>query len=133
MSDARPPIPFFTDNDVADAVGKVLADAGHSVVRLRDFMLTDSPDPVIAAACREHGKLLLTHNIKHFKAIVKKYEVTKAQADTLCRIELGCEQHRAAERVAVALSVIEAEWRRLGEKKQGLRIFLGDGIIRLHR
>lgn len=96
-------------------------------------MLTDSPDPIIAAACREQGMVLLTHNVKHFRAIVKRYEVTKAETDRLCRIELGCRQHVAAERVAEALSVIEAEWRRLRRKKQGLRIFLGDGIIRLHR
>lgn len=77
--------------------------------------------------------VLLTHNVKHFRAIVKHYEVTRAEADHLCRIELGCAQHIAAERVANALSVIEAEWLRLGKAKQGLRIFLGDAIIRIHR
>lgn len=126
-------IPFFTDNDVPDTVGDFLRDSGHDVVRLREVMLTDSADPVIAAACREHGMVLLTHNIKHFRSIVKTYEVTRAESDRLCRIELGCEQFLATDRIKAALPVIELEWQRLGTVKHGLRIFLGNAIIRIHR
>lgn len=96
-------------------------------------MLDDSPDPIVAAACREHGMVLITHNIKHFKAIVKEYEITKAHADNLCRIELACRQIDALARVEAALGVIESEWIRLGDSKSALRIFIGDGIIRIHR
>lgn len=96
-------------------------------------MLTDSPDPIVAAVCREQGLVLLTHNIHHFKAIVKDFEVTNAQADRLCRIELGCQQYLAAERVKAELPLIELVWANLGDQKYGLRIFIGDKIARIHR
>lgn len=133
MTSQKVCIPFFTDNDVDNKVGDFLKDSGHSVVRLREVMLDDSPDPIVAAACREHGMVLITHNIKHFKAIVKEYEITKAQADHLCRIELACRQIDAVARMQAAIGVIESEWIRLGPTKEALRIFLGDGIIRIHR
>lgn len=132
MKRAESPIPFFTDNDVDDQVGVFLSDSGHSVTRLRDVMLHNSADPIVAAACREAGLVLVTHNIKHFKKIVKDHEVTNAEADRLCRIELGCRQFDAVERIKGALDVIELEWQRL-EKKAGMRIYVGDGVIRIHR
>lgn len=133
MTTGKPSIPFFTDNDVDNEVSDVLMDSGHMVTRLRDVMLDNSPDPVVATACREAGLVLITHNIKHFRKIVKDHEVSKSQADRLCRIELGCRQFEAVERIKCAMEIIEMEWQRLGKDKAGLRIFIGDGIIRIHR
>lgn len=96
-------------------------------------MLDDSPDPVVAANCREHGLVLVTHNVKHFRAIVRKHQVTHGEVDRLCRIELECRQIHAAPRVAEALAIIEAEWGRLGVEKRGMRISIGDSVIRVHR
>jgi hypothetical protein len=132
LSSKRPSIQFFTDNDVDDKVGDMLRDSGHEVWRLREIMLANSPDPIVAAACREQGLVLITHNIKHFRAIVKDYEMSRAETDRLCRLELGCEQIRAVDRVRAALDVIEAEWKRRIESEP-LRIYLGDSIIRIHR
>lgn len=126
-------IRFFTDNDVDDDVGRFLEDSGHSVVRLRDEMLANSADPVVATACREHGMVLVTHNVKHFRAIVKEHEVTKKEVDKLCRVELGCQQFEAVKRITEELPIIELEWERLGVTKSGLRIFIGDKIVRVHR
>lgn len=126
-------IPFFTDNDVDNKVGDILMAAGHQVTRLRDVMLDNSPDPVVAAACRAAGMVLVTHNIKHFRKIVKDHEVTRSETDRLCRVELACQQYDAVNRIKDALGVIEFEWARLGEEKHALRIYIGDNIIRLHR
>ncbi len=103
------------------------------MVFLRNVMIDSSPDPIVAAACREAGRVLVTHNIKHFRQIAKDYAVTRAETERLCRIELGCRQIEALPRMRDALSVIEGEWARLGSTKRGLRIFIGDGMIRLHR
>lgn len=92
MSRRKVIIPFFTDNDVDDALGDFLKDSGHGLVRLRDQMLTDSPDPVVAAACRENGWVLVTHNVRHFKAISQKEEHETGEPDRLCRIEMDCHQ-----------------------------------------
>lgn len=133
MRKPREIIPFFTDNDVDDDVGRLLEDSGHRVVRLRDEMLENSADPVVAAACRENGMVLVTHNVRHFRAIAKVHEVTKKEVDSLCRIELGCQQFEAVGRVAMELPIIELEWGRLGDTKNGLRIFIGDKVVRVHR
>ena len=133
MNKGTDPIPFFTDNDVPEEVGGFLEESGHSVIRLRKAMLVTSADPVVAAACREHGRVLITHNIRHFRAIVRQYEVTKAEVDRLCRIEMGCHQAAALDRMRVALPLIEFEWSRLGPDKTGLRFYIGDTVLRTHR
>lgn len=87
MKPSRPAIQFFTDNDVPDRVGKALETSGHSVVRLRDVMLVDSRDQVVAVACREHGLVLVTHNVKDFRSIAQRYEHKHKKPDPLCRID----------------------------------------------
>lgn len=133
MSRRKSSIPFFTDNDVPDDVGRFLRDSGHDVTRLRDVMLDSSADPVVAAACRQQGLVLITHNVKHFRAIVRDHEVTRGEVDTLNRIEMGCKQIRSKARMESALSLIEAEWARAETQKTGMRISIGDEVIRIHR
>jgi predicted nuclease of predicted toxin-antitoxin system len=133
LSGTASPIPFFTDNDVADSVGDFLMASGHSVIRLRDVMVNNSVDPVVAAVCREQGLVLVTHNIRDFRSIVKDHQVTKREVDSLCRVELACRQIQARGRIEEALSLIEFEWGRLSESKSGLRIYVGDSVIRVHR
>lgn len=96
-------------------------------------MLEDSKDPVVAAACRNHGLVLVTHNYKDFRRIVREFEATNKHIDTLCRIELGCGQVHAAARVKDAIGLIEYEWERLGLEKAHMCIWIGSTIIRTHR
>ena len=133
MKKGQAPIPFFTDHDVPDGVGVALQESGHSLVRLRDFMLKDSPDPIVAAACREHGLVLVTHNVKHFRSISQSYESKHREPDRLCRVLLECSQVTSPKRILDALDLIEAEWERLGAKKLGLHICIHDRWIRTHR
>ena len=74
------PIPFFTDADVPDSVGDFLIEAGHEVTRLRHVLLNDSPDPVVATACRESGLVLVTHNYRDFRKISADFQMTKADS-----------------------------------------------------
>lgn len=133
MSRKKTAIPFFTDNDVPDGVGEFLKDSGHTVVRLRECMLDTSADPVVAETCRRAGLVLVTHNIKHFRAIARDYQITKRETDRLCRVELACEQAIAEDRMRDALTLIEFEYARLGSDPKHLRVYVGDGIIRTHR
>jgi predicted nuclease of predicted toxin-antitoxin system len=41
-------IKFFVDNCVPDSVGRVLQDAGHDVILLRESIAPDSPDLLVA-------------------------------------------------------------------------------------
>ena len=132
---ARSVIPFFTDNDVADSVGDIISEAGHKLTRLRDFMLTDSPDEVVATACRENGQVLVTHNWKDFRKILKAdAAVSEKYANSLCRIELRCQQHRAAARLKAELPIIEQEWeRRQATPGQPMWVEIGDEHVRISR
>jgi hypothetical protein len=129
----EPIIPFFTDNDVEDCVGDFLRDSGHSVFRCRDVMANNSADPVIAANCRENGLLLITHNVRHFRAIAQKFEAKHGRVDTLCRIEMECHQSMAKQRISEFLPVIEREWGAQGNRPAGLRISIDRNVFRLHR
>lgn len=132
---SRRQIPFFTDMDVADSVGEAILASGHKLTRLRDVMLGDTADPVVAAACREGGLVLVSHNYRDFRKISKDLEVANGDFDRLSRIEMGCSQVIGAARFVAELSLIELEWaKRLADPEgQGMRIFIGDQIVRVAR
>ena len=123
------------DNDVADSVGRVLRDAGHDVTLLRDQMETTTKDPVVAVACREGGLVLVTHNVRDFRRIIRQeIDVTKSQAGQLSRVELVCSQVIAADRVAQELDFITLAWRRhLENPEVGMTVTIADTYVRLDR
>lgn len=130
----RGPIPFFTDEDVADSVGRAIVSAGHDLTRLRDVMLRGSADPVVAAACREGGFVLVTHNYRHFRKHSRELETTQKSLDRLSRVELECSQVIAARRFDDELLLIELEWERQGgSTNPGMRVTIGDKIVRIAR
>lgn len=133
MTKSGQAISFFTDNDVEDCVGDFLIQSGHSVARCRDAMANDSPDPIIAANCRENGLLLITHNVKHFKAISQKYESKHGRTDILCRLEMDCHQSLAQQRIAEFLPIIEREWVLQLSRKAGMRIAIDRTSFRIYR
>jgi len=123
-------ITFFTDNDVEDAVGDFLKDSGHTVQRLRDVMLANSPDPIVDANCRENGLVLITHNYKHFRRIAHEMRQAGRQFRPLSRIDMECHQSEAVGRLADLLPIIEAEWKRKGGV--GVRISICKATVRIH-
>lgn len=109
----QPPaaLPFFTDQNVADSAGNALVAAGHTLVRLRDCMATDSPDDLVAATCLRSGHILVSHDTD-FKGLAKRLEITQKQyLSKFHRVDLRCFEPDAAVRLAAALPVIELEWR----------------------
>ena len=127
-------IRFFTDNNVPDSVGQAILNAGHNLVRLRDVMLANTPDQVIAVACSRSGHVLVT-NDGDFRGIgaAKRLGITNREYRTkLHRIQLRCEPPRAAKRIQEVMSLIEHEWAIL-DGSRPLVIELRDDIIRLMR
>ena len=131
----RRQIPFFTDHDVPDSVGAAILAAGHKLTRLREALLRDSPDEVVATACREASLILVTCNYRDFRRIIREQAaVTSRQPDAVCRIELKCWQPRAAERLMQELPFVELEWERYqANTAQPLRIEVGDASTRIAR
>lgn len=130
----RVKIRFFTDNNVPDSVADFLVEAGFEVTRLRDVMLTDTTDPVIAVACSCSGHVLVTHdNDFRGAGAAKRLGITQREYRTkLHRVQLRCEEPRSAKRLQAALSVIEHEWDIL-DGSRPLVIEIRDDIIRLMR
>jgi len=50
---------FFADQFVPNLVTVALRDAGHEVLRLREHLRPDSPDPAVIATAQELGALLI--------------------------------------------------------------------------
>ena len=104
-------IAFFTDQNVPDSVGNLIIEAGHSLVRLRDVMPTDTKDPIIAVACEKFGHVLVTHDTD-FKASAKRLSLTQNQyRGALHRVLMRCDEPISSSRFEIAMKLIEYEWR----------------------
>jgi predicted nuclease of predicted toxin-antitoxin system len=55
-------LPLFADHCVSNAIMQTLRDVGHDVLRLRDHLPIESPDPVVMAKAQELDALLLSLN-----------------------------------------------------------------------
>lgn len=127
-------IGFFADHNVPESVTKALTDAGHTVTKLRDSMLTDTKDPVIAAACSRSGQVLVTlDNDFRGADAAKRLGMTQREYRTkLHRIQLRCTAPKAAKRIQDAMSLIEHEWL-LVDGTRPLVIEIRDEVIRVMR
>jgi predicted nuclease of predicted toxin-antitoxin system len=53
---------FFADHCIANQVISALRAAGHEVLRLKEYMPTESPDRAVIAKAKELGAILLSLN-----------------------------------------------------------------------
>jgi predicted nuclease of predicted toxin-antitoxin system len=105
----RPRIKFFTDENVPDSVGRMLADAGHDVATLRDHLVRGSPDQVVAKFSELLVAVLVSLD-RDFDSLAPRIGVGQRRFRRLSRISIKCDEPRAAERIKSALSLIEHEW-----------------------
>ena len=125
---------FFLDNNVPDSVGHELRAHGHEVVLLREVLATDTPDQVVATVSEDLGMVLVSYD-KDFKIIAPRIpRGHRSRFGKLSRISLGCKEPQAAERMKVAMSLVENEFE-IAQSSQDKRIhiFIGDGVIRTYR
>jgi len=57
---------FLLDNDVPDVVARVLMEAGHDVLLVRNVLPKRSPDPAVLDYAAANGLLLVTCNRDDF-------------------------------------------------------------------
>ena len=53
---------FFADHCVPNSVIQGLLDAGHEVIRLKDHIPIESPDPIVIATAQELDSILISLN-----------------------------------------------------------------------
>lgn len=95
---------------VPDSVGRVLREANHEVILLRERIAPDSPDPLVAAVSEMNGAVLVSLD-SDFRSLTPR--IPKGQRQRfrkLSRIGLRCKAPRCAQRLTMALSLIEHEW-----------------------
>lgn len=100
---------FFIDHCVPDSVGRVLKEAGHDVVLLRERLAPDTPDPLVAAAAEMQGAILVSID-SDFKKLAPRANLGQRRFQRLSRIALTCGEPQAAARMKQAISLIELEW-----------------------
>lgn len=100
---------FFLDEGVPDAVGKVLNEAGHIVIFLRDCIATGSPDDLVCVAAEANEAILVACD-GDMKKMVKKFGVSNERFKKLSLVKLSCKSPQAAHRLNSALSLIQDEW-----------------------
>jgi len=71
---------FFADHCISNSIIQMLLDAGHEVLRLKDHIPIESPDPVVIATAQKLDSILISLNgdfsdklnypPEHFKGIV---------------------------------------------------------------
>lgn len=129
-----PRMRFFTDQNVPESVPKTLEKAGYEVIRLRQKIATDTPDPLVAAVAEANAGILVTMD-GDFKTIVQRTGIGRRRFRKLSLIRFEkCRESRAADRLSGALSLIEHEWRiGSGDKDRRMFVVICAEVIRTHR
>ena len=104
---------FIIDHNAPDSVAAFLRARGHEVFLVREILMPDAPDPVIAAMGDDLEAIVVTWNHKDFKALASRMPTgTRATFRRLGRISLRCRAPRAVQRLEVAIDYIEFEYAR---------------------
>lgn len=93
---------FLADQNVPEDVVRCLTKRGHIVSRVRDEMPADSPDPVVALAAINAGRILLSwdRDFAHQRFMQPRFE-------RLSRIGFSCPEPEGARRVLEVIDLIE--------------------------
>lgn len=105
----KPKLRFFLDEGVPHAVGRKLSDSGHEVIYLQDATASGSPDQLVCAVAQANEAILVALD-GDMKQLAQRHGVGQRRYKKLSLLKLSCREPRAAERVGLALSLIEHEW-----------------------
>ena len=118
----------FLDHCVPDSVADVFRTYGHEVVLLREWLPTDSPDPLVAAVSENEGAVLVTVDGDYRKHVAPRIPIgARARFRKLSHIRLECPEPQAARRLEAAMSFIEAE-RGIALASADKRMIIGIGV-----
>jgi predicted nuclease of predicted toxin-antitoxin system len=124
---------FLLDENIAVALGHVLAAAGHDYDLVEIEIAKSAPDDVIALHSVMLGAVLVSHD-RDFQSIGPRVPFGRQRFARLSRIWLRCVEERSPSRMAAALPFIEFEWA-LAQTRRDTRMILeiGDSYLRTNR
>lgn len=130
----KPKLRFFVDNCVPESVPVMLEALGHYAIRLRDRILPDSPDALVATLAETFEEILLTAD-RDFKMMVQRHSIGKREFNKLSLLRFEkCRESQMAARLELAMSLVLHEWE-LGQASSDRRMFvvITANTIRTHR
>jgi len=93
---------FLCDHNVPDAVGRVLVQLGHDVVRVKDIMAINAADPIVAIAAIEAARILVSWD-RDFN----QQRFLSPRFDKLSRIGMSCLEPNGVVRIQQVIDIIE--------------------------
>ena len=111
------------DHCIAESTSKLLEGLGHTVVRLKEALPINSPDPLVAKVSEKDGYILVSHDGDFDKIAPKIPKGERTRFRKLSRIHLSCSNAKGAERIGAAMSFIEFEWK-IAQARSDKRIFI---------
>lgn len=115
------PMLLLIDEDVPRSAIDVLRDRGHDVMHAHELTAPGTPDAVVAKIGDEARAIVVTCNVKDFKALASRMpEGNRARFRRLGLIALRCNQSQAANRLRHHIESIEfhhARVLRLSDKR----------------
>ena len=90
---------FLLDNNVPDSVALLLRESGHVVRLVREILLPDSPDPLVATVSEKNGWILVSSDHDFDRISPRIPRGSKKRFKRLSRVSLRCSEYQAAERL----------------------------------
>ncbi|MGH6804871.1 MAG: DUF5615 family PIN-like protein [Methyloceanibacter sp.] len=122
------------DQNVPDSVAEAFRENGHEVIFLRNILPPDSPDQIVADVSEAEGAVLVSCD-GDFQRIAPRIPIgQRRRFARLSRVSLNCPEPQAANRVRVAMSLIETEYE-VAQNANDARMIISIGrqVIRTHR
>lgn len=120
----RPALKFLMDNNVPEGVARFLLSRGHDVTRVRDIMPSDSPDPIVATAAINDGRILVSwdRDFNH-----QRFQRDRFRA--LQRIGFSCPEPDGERRLSAVIERVEFEASQSSPERPLLMKIASDKIL----
>ena len=128
------PMDFILDENVPFNVADMLFGHGHGAVFIRDYVPPGSPDPLVATIAEQLNAVLISFDgdFQHIAPRVPQGE--RARFRSLSRIWMRCYEPDGAERLELALSLIESEYALAQQKvDKRMQMQVGRSFLRTDR
>jgi Domain of unknown function (DUF5615) len=116
---------FFTDHNVPESIANILLKLGNDVVRLRDVIPINSPDPIVATYAIEAQRILVSwdRDFNQQKFQSPRYE-------KLSRLSMSGPEMNGAERLDAVFDIVKFAINRASGAPITIRV--GSNKIQIH-
>lgn len=115
------------------SVANALIERGHDAVLVRDRLAQDAPDPLVATAAVEDGRVLVSHDNDMRRIERKLSPAHRERFPSLSRLMLCLPEPVAAARLVAFLPIIELDFEIATNAGTAMMFEVCERRVRLHR